>query len=120
VLYPEGILRISTPDVEALAREYLARSGRVLLLLERNERRGSKYARYPVDIFNKAFFEDSHACLYDGEVLEQMLRSVGFEDITRCSVGQSRHGALSGIERHGVGSIQEEFTLVIEAKKPLL
>ena len=26
VLHPEGILRISTPDVEALAREYLAHS----------------------------------------------------------------------------------------------
>jgi len=120
VLHPEGILRISTPDAEALAREYLARSERVLLLLERNVKLGSKYARYPLDILNGAFYEYSHVCLYDGEVLEQMLRSVGFQDITRYRVGQSRHSALSGIERHQVGSIEDEFTLVIEAKKPPL
>ncbi|MBA7607241.1 hypothetical protein ES703_14399 [subsurface metagenome] len=36
VLHTEGILRISTPDVEALAREYLAGSERVRLLLDRN------------------------------------------------------------------------------------
>ena len=120
VLHPEGILRISTPDVEALAREYLAGSERVRLLLDRNERLGYKYARYPVDILNKAFYEDSHACLYDHELLEQMLHSVGFQEITRYRVGLSRHSALSGIERHDVGSIEDEFTLVIEAKKPLL
>lgn len=120
VLHPEGILRISTPDVEALAREYLARSERALLLLKRNGKIGSKYSRYPVDILNTAFYDYSHVYLYDGEVLEQMLRSVGFQDITRYRVGESRHRALSGIERHDVGSIEDEFTLVIEAKKPLL
>lgn len=46
-----------------------------------------------------------------------MLRSVGFQEITRYRVGLSRHSALSGIERHDVGSIEDEFTLVIEAKK---
>lgn len=87
------------------------------MLLELNVKLGSKYARYPVDILNKAFYEDSHACLYDGESLEQMLHSVGFQDITRYKVGVGSHSALSGIERHDVGSVEDEFTLVIEAKK---
>lgn len=117
VLHPGGILRISTPDIEAIVREYLARSESQRLLLERNEGLGYKYTRYPVDIVNKAFYEDSHACLYDGESLEQMLRSVGFQDITRYKVGVGSHSALSGIERHDVGSVEDEFTLVMEAKK---
>jgi len=117
ILHPEGILRISTPDVEALAREYLARSERQRLLLEQNERFGCRHSRYPADILNSAFYEHSHSCLYDGESLEQMLRSAGFQYITRYVVGQSSHSVLSGIERHFVGSIEDEFTLVMEAQK---
>lgn len=118
VLRPEGILRIATPDIEAYVREYLSRSEQMHLLLERNRQYGYFYSRYPVDILNKAFYEDTHVCLYDAETLEQMLHSVGFREIIRCKVGESPHTALSGIERHDVGSILDEFMLVIEAKKP--
>lgn len=118
VLRPEGILRITTPDIEAHVREYLSRSERMHLLLEQNRQYGYFYSRYPVDILNKAFYEDTHVCLYDAETLEQMLYSVGFREIIGCKVGESRHTALSGIERHDVGSILDKFMLVIEAKKP--
>lgn len=119
VLHPKGVLRISTPDIEAHVREYLNRSERMHLLLKRNRQHGYFYSRYPVDILNKTFYEDNHVCLYDAEALEEMLHSVGFKDIIRFEVGESRHAALSGIERHDVGPITDKFMLVLEAKKPL-
>lgn len=120
VLKPGGILRFITPDVEALASAYLKDPERVRLLNERNRWHGYKYHCYPVDILNKAFLEDGHVCLYDAQTLEQLLSSVGYQNITRCKVGQSCHAALSAIERHDVGSTADEFACVIEASKPLL
>jgi predicted SAM-dependent methyltransferase len=117
-LQPDGILRITTPDIEIHAREYLARSDRARLLLERMRQRGAQYASYYADILNKTFCEDAHVYLYDAEVLEQMLQSVGFTEITLCRVGESSHSALRGVEQHSVGSVADEFCLVIEAKKP--
>lgn len=120
VLKPGGILRISSPDVEALARAYLNHPEQVRLLNERNRRHGYQHTYYPVDILNKAFLEDDNVCLYDAQTLKQLLISAGFRDITRCKVGESRHTALCGIEQHDVGSIADEFMCVIEATKPPL
>jgi predicted SAM-dependent methyltransferase len=120
VLRPGGILRISTPDAEALVRAYLNHPEEVRLLNERNRRYGYQYTCYPVDILNKAWLEDCHMCLYDAQTLQQLLSSAGFQNITRCEVGESCHTALSGIERHDVGSVTDEFTCVVEATKPVL
>lgn len=118
VLKPGAVLRISTPDAEALARSYLNHSQQVDLLNERNRGLGYPYATYPIDILNTAFKEDYHVCLYDAQTLEQLLSQTGFEHITRCKVGESSHAALSKIEHHYVGTIEDEFTLVVEATKP--
>lgn len=117
VLKPGGILRISTPDAQALAGAYLNHPERARLLNERNRKLGYQYAFYPVDILNTAFRADDHVCLYDAQTLQQLLNSIGFQDITRCRVGESRYADLSAIEHHDVGSIEDEFTLVIEATK---
>jgi predicted SAM-dependent methyltransferase len=118
VLKPGGVLRISTPDVQALSEAYLNNPEQAHLLNERNRGLGYQYASYPIDILNTAFKEDFHVCLYDAQTLQQLLGEAGFRDITRCKVGESRHAALSGIERHFVGTIEDEFTLVMEAIKP--
>jgi predicted SAM-dependent methyltransferase len=118
-LQPDGILRITTPDIETHAREYLARSERARLLLERLRQCGDQYANYYADILNKAFYEDGHVYLYDAEVLEQMLQSAGFKEITLCRIGESSHSVLRGVEQHyKLGPVADEFCLVIEAKKP--
>lgn len=118
VLKPGGVLRISTPDAQALAKAYLNRPEQAHLLNERNRGLGYQYASYPIDILNTAFREDFHVCLYDAPTLQQLLGEAGFRDITRCKVGESQYAALSGIERHFVGSIEDGFTLVMEATKP--
>lgn len=120
VLRPGGVLRISTPDVEALARAYLNDPEHVRLLNERNRLLGYQCSCYPVDVLNTAFMADHHVCLYDAQALRQVLGSVGFQNITRCKVGESRHRPLCGIERHDMGSIEDESTCVIEATKPPL
>jgi predicted SAM-dependent methyltransferase len=118
VLKPGGVLRISTPDAQALAEAYLNHSEKAHLLNERNRGLGYQYSSYPIDILNTAFREDFHVCLYDYQTLQQLVCEAGFCDITRCKVGESRYAALSGIERHFVGTIEDEFTLVVEATKP--
>lgn len=120
VLKPGGILRVATPDVEALAQAYLDDPEHVGQLNERNRRLGYRHSSYPVDILNTAFLEDRHACLYDGSTLQELLDAAGFQDITRCKVGESRHAALSGIEGHDVGSIEDKSTCVMEGTKPPL
>jgi predicted SAM-dependent methyltransferase len=119
VLKPEGVLRVSTPDAEALAKAYLNNTEQAVLLNERNRRMGYPYNSYPIDILNTAFKEDLHVCLYDAQTLEQLLRQAGFERITHCKVGESSHAALSKIEHHQVETIEDEFTLVMEATKSL-
>jgi SAM-dependent methyltransferase len=118
VLKPGGVLRISTPDIEALARAYVSRSAEVLQLNERNKLRGYCYSDYPVDIFNKHFLEDGiKVCHYDFAALKALLLIAGFREIIRSKVGESEHPELQGIERHDVGSIADEFTCVVEATK---
>jgi predicted SAM-dependent methyltransferase len=119
VLKPGGVLRISTPDIEAHARAYLNDAESTRLLNERNRQCGYQYTHYLVDIFNKTFFEDGDVCEYDTEALKQLLESAGFRNPIRCKIGESSHAALIGIERHNVGSIADQFTCVVEATKPL-
>jgi predicted SAM-dependent methyltransferase len=117
VLKPDAVLRVSTPDAEALVRAYLNHTEQAGLLNERNRRMGYRYSLYPIDILNTAFKEDFHVCLYDAQTLEQLLKQAGFEHIIRCKVGESGHATLSKIEHHQVGTIEDEFTLVMEATK---
>jgi len=118
VLKPGGMLRVSTPDAEALAKAYLNRSEQARLLNERNRKLSYQYSTHPIDILNTAFKEDFHFCLYDAETLQRLLDSAGFCNMTRCKVSKSIHPELSGIEHHYIGSIEDDFTLIMEATKP--
>jgi SAM-dependent methyltransferase len=117
VLRPDGVLRITTMDIGALARAYLSDPESVRLLNERNRQLGYHYTSYPIDILNKAFFEDGNVCEYDAHAVEQLFNEAGFQNIIHCQVGVSSHPALSGVERHDVGSILEKFVCVTEGTK---
>jgi predicted SAM-dependent methyltransferase len=119
ILKPDGMLRVSTPDIEAHAKAYLHEPELARLLNERNRERGYQHTNYPVDILNKTYFEDDNVSEYDAESLRQMLESVGFRNLTRCKIGESTHAALCGIERHDLGSVADQFTYVVEAAKPV-
>ena len=119
VLKPGGALRISTPDLESLTYAYLNNTDQISELNQHSRKLGYRFAEYSVDVLNRVFMEDRHVCLYDSSVLEQMLTTVGFINITRHKVGESCHSELTGIERHEVGTVEDKFTCVIEAEKPL-
>jgi predicted SAM-dependent methyltransferase len=117
VLRPNGVLRITTIDIEALVRAYLSDPESVRLLNERNRQLGYQYTSYPMDILNKTFFEDGNVCEYDAQTVQRLFNEAGFQNIIHCQVGVSTHTALSGIERHDVGSILDKFVCVTEGTK---
>jgi predicted SAM-dependent methyltransferase len=117
VLLPNGVLRITTNDIEALARAYLSDPELVRLLNERNRQRGYKYNSYTIDILNKTFLEDRKVCEYDAQTVQRLFKDAGFQNIIHCQVGVSPHAALSGVERHDVGSIHDKSVCVTEGTK---
>jgi predicted SAM-dependent methyltransferase len=117
VLRPNGVLRITIVDIEALARAYLDDHELARLLNERNRQRGYKYTSYPIDILNKTFFEDYQTCEYDAQTLKQMFKESGFQNVECHEVGVSPHTALSGIEQHDTCSILDKFMRAVEGTK---
>ncbi len=82
VLKPEGVLRITVPDLERYVRSYLGDDP----LLD------DCYAGRPTRAmaFEEVFFHHGHRAVYDYPTLALMLRSVGFVEVERSSFGQSR------------------------------
>jgi predicted SAM-dependent methyltransferase len=90
VLAPEGILRISTPNLDwVLASHY--RLGQPIPEEER-----------VVDCFRllRAFHGWGHEFLYNRSMLSASLRASGFEIVRFQSYGESAEPTLRGLERH--------------------
>jgi predicted SAM-dependent methyltransferase len=119
VLRTGGVLRLATPDLQLMAREYLSRSSPF---------NGS--ARTPADAFcmeyraysnsqlkpvknaiRKLVGADYHQWLYDHESLSALLRDAGFIDITLCSYRQGTVPDLEAVEHR-------ERSLFVEARRP--
>ncbi|HYR09682.1 MAG TPA: type II secretion system major pseudopilin GspG [Longimicrobium sp.] len=129
VLRPGGVVRIATPDLQAMARlaeaeldddrrhyvEYISR----LLGLP-----GPDPTRVINSMF-RAFGPDAdtgHQFIYSYEFLADRLRAAGFTDVRRQELGESTHDALRGIERHtdviGDERVVRYETLIVEATRP--
>jgi predicted SAM-dependent methyltransferase len=117
VLKPDGVLRITIVDIEAMARAYLDYPELVQRLNERNRQRGYKYTSYPIDIFNKTFFEDYQTCEYDSQTVKLLFKEAGFKNITCYPVGVSSYPSLAGIERHDKGSVLDQLMCATEGTK---
>lgn len=90
VLRPEGILRISTPNLDWvwLTQYHLP------------EWQHADEAIRDCFWMNKGFHGWGHRFLYNAPSLEALLRRVGFARITHETYGSSRHEILRGLERH--------------------
>ena len=117
ILSPTGVFRISTTSLEDLCREYCAKSQIADRLVLRNESYGYQFGRTHSAILNKAFYADKHNHIYDHATLVQTLQDVGFSEIVRTQIGESTRTALLQIERHHVGTILDDFMLVVECTK---
>lgn len=124
ILRPGGVLRIATPDMAflfALWRNDTPKLTESYLL-----RAAEHFKNYPSLVnkcatINNFFYNWGHSFIYDEETLSHILSGAGLSNIERVQVGESRHAALNGLERHGL-SISDEHntfeTMVLESTKP--
>ncbi len=117
ILQAGGVLRTSTPDLGALAREYVAGSTNAQEMRLRNESVGYHYGPGLVAIINKALYADGHRYVYDLETIDILLQQAGFSQMQQSYVGHSHHESLNNVEHHDVGTIQDVFVLALEATK---
>ncbi|MEE9305407.1 MAG: methyltransferase domain-containing protein, partial [bacterium] len=101
-LWPGGVVRLSTPDLQFLVRYYEDESAESQAFTEYHT---TEFLR--LDVRSQAlvvsnFFHDfGHRLIYDWDLLERLLREAGFERIERCRVGESSRPELRDIEQHG-------------------
>lgn len=123
VLSPQGVLRISTPNLDAVrllpdstdpeVHDYIRWS---------NETFGSPTERVevasPVHTLNRVMRAWGHTYLYDEQTLRRALTRAGFHHIVRCEPGQSEHPDLVGVDRHAMligESANRVESLILEA-----
>ncbi len=115
-LKPGGIFRLATPDVEAVARQYLengelARSG-----MERNRELGRDFV-HPVQLIREVFCGAKHylGFCYDFASIKAEMEAVGFS-VERVAAGQSQYPELVGREVR-IHPAEQATALIVEGRK---
>lgn len=116
-LAPGGVVRLATPDVEAVARQYLEDGDLARAGMERLTELGGD-VRYPVQLVREVYVGAKHylGFCYDYRALASEMQSVGF-DVERVTAGESRHERLRGLENR-MHPAEEATQLVVEGRKP--
>ena len=89
VLNPDGILRLSTPNLDW-----------VMITHYRGPSVSGDDARLDCVRLNRAFHGWGHQFLFNQAMLDSALRSAGFDRIVPCRYGESTRAELAGLERH--------------------
>ena len=105
VLVRDGVLRVATPDLDAVVRAY------------QGDWRGQDWVNWPghewIDsparMINQSFHGWGHRHLYDHAELTLRLAQAGFGETRRCALGQSSTPGLAGLETRA------DSLLVVEA-----
>jgi predicted SAM-dependent methyltransferase len=106
LLRPGAVLRISTPDLRAVAETYL--SGAVSDWLDPAIEDWSPST--PAEMINDLMRHWGHRFLYDFESLGALLREAGAKKVRRCERHESAHAELRGLERRAF-----HHDLIVEA-----
>lgn len=116
-LAPGGVIRLSTPDVEASARSYLENGELARLGLERNRELGRDFA-YPVQLLAEVYVGAKHylGFCYDYAALAAELTAVGFA-VRRCATSESEHPGLRDLELR-THPAERATQLCVEGVKP--
>lgn len=116
-LKPGGVLRLATPDVEAVARQYLENGELAQMGLRRNAELG-RDLRHPVELLRQVYVGAEHyrGFIYDFDSLSAEMASAGFE-VARVESGESEHAALRGLETR-THPAERATSLVVEGTKP--
>ena len=91
ILKPNGVLRLSTPDLRVLVDQYLA--GRTIEWSDQGWTPNS-----PCQMLNEGMRRWGHQFVWDEAELVAALSSVGFATVNRVAWRESEHSGLSGLE----------------------
>jgi predicted SAM-dependent methyltransferase len=116
-LAPGGVFRLATPDVEAVARQYLENGELARLGMERNRERGRDFS-YPVELLQQVYVGAQHylGFIYDYAAISAEMEKAGFT-VKRVAAGVSDHPALTGLEVR-MHPAEEATALIVEGTKP--
>lgn len=106
-LRPGGVLRLTTPNLDWVWSTHYSLNA------------GGEEKHRQTYMLNRAFYAWGHRFLFSPQLLESLLRAVGFAQVCRQTYGESSHADLRGIERHQEygGSPELPDLLVYEAVK---
>jgi SAM-dependent methyltransferase len=117
ILKINGIIRITTPDLEKLIEIYFdtnkfARREDFIRITS------DKIRISPCELFNRYFGQD-HKFIYDKTFIQSVLLKIGFANSTFCSCHESNHAELVNVERHISEHewLNPAETLTIEAER---
>ena len=115
-LAPGGVFRLATPDVEAVARQYLENGELAQMGMARNREKGRDF-RYPVQLIREVFVGAQHylGFCYDLASISAEMEKAGFT-VVRQRAGQSEHPELAGLEVR-MHPAEEATQLVVEGRK---
>lgn len=121
-LKPGGLLRLTTPNLESLIRNYLqgemSRFDHAQPAIYKKSKSNGRKLGYLLfgSLGEKSTWNnyEGHQMAYDYPALEEMLREVGYVKIERWAIGQSRSPVMEA------EMIEPDFEhiLIVEAEKP--
>jgi len=120
ILKKNGVLRISTPDLDLLYMVYHDKNPYVRLndALMRHKRLHNHKLINSCEFINDYFHLWGHKFIYNEDCLRFILLDAGFSDIKRCSFSDSNFVTLKNKERHADCKwMKKGWTLILEAKK---
>ena len=118
-LRPGGVIRLATPDVEAVARQYLENGELAELGMARNRELGRTDFYHPVQLIQQIFVGHKHylGFCYDFASISQEMSRVGFT-VDREKSGESQHAEMRGLEARQHPA-ERATGLIVEGHKPL-
>ena len=116
-LKPGGVFRLATPDVEAVARQYLENGELAELGMQRNREKGRDFD-HPVQLLQQVFVGAKHylGFCYDFDSLSREMQAAGYQT-RRQNAGVSDHADLVGLEAR-LHPAEEATVLIVEGRKP--
>lgn len=108
VLRKGGVMRIAMPDLEEAVALYLDPKWKNSSLIKDF---GLDFVQTRAELLNMSFSWWGHKWVYDWEELKRRLKQAGFDKVTRCQNGKSKHKELKGLET------RKQSTLVAEVTK---
>ena len=116
--YEGTTLRLSTPDLKALATGYASESGsHRALITELNGRGDRHFGQHSATAINQQMFSWGHRFLHDRESLTAILRDAGFNEFETFDLGRDGVPELVNIEQHELGTAFDPFMQVREARR---